>query len=240
MQARLSDSWWFARVVAHPAPADLVLQLRVTIALYFLMVCIPSLTDLILNEGSYNVLYGSYVVPSICTSAGFLLLIWFLVRAADGAWRLFWNSRFLPNVICMILAPAVLWLSQWAIGLAMTALIKSSPGLEPYRWVDPSVHPKDFPANLMLPMVFFTIVSQATVTQAFVMTRIRQCGGGLFQAVLWSALLYSASNFGWGIDAFVSALISGVLFAVIFARWGGLVGLILGRMAWEASNYIKL
>jgi len=206
------------------------------IALYFLIVCIPSLTDLILNEGSYNVIYGSYAVPSICISTGFLLLVWFLVNTDGGAWHLFWNPKFVPNVICMILTPAILFLAQLVFAFFFNSATKSCPNLIAYRSVDAST----FQASLYLPMALFTVVSQETVTRAFLVTRTRQIGGVLLGAVVWSSLLYSMSNLGWGIDAFAASVVSGALLTLIYARWGGLAGIILGRMAWECSNFIKI
>lgn len=234
--AKLSDSWWFARIAPHPAPTSLVLQTRVMIALYFLIVCIPSLTDLVLNEGSYNVLYGSYVVPSICISTGFLLLVWFLVNSDGGAWHLFWNHKFVPNVICMILTPAILGLAQWGFAFLINPVVKAWPALVAYKAVDPA----SFPASMYLPMALFTIVSQETVTRAFLVTRTRQIGGVLLGAVVWSTLLFSMSNLGWGMDAFASSVVSGALLTLVYARWGGLAGVILGRLAWECSNFIKI
>lgn len=236
MPAKLSDAWWFARIVVLPVPDAFRVQLRVVITMFFLIVSVPSLTDLLLNEGSYNVLYGSYVVPSICISAGFLLLVWYLTGVDGGSWHAFWNPKLRPNLICMVLTPLVLALSQWGFAALFNTAAKDWPEVVPYRAVDSS----NFPAAFMLPMVFFTIISQEAVTRAFLVTRVRQTGGGLLRAVVWGTLLFSTSNLGWGIDAFAAAVISGALLTIIYARWGGLAGVILGRIAWECSNYVKL
>jgi hypothetical protein len=238
MAMRLSDSWWVARIAPHPAPATLVTQTRLAIALYLIMISLPSLADLLLNEGSYNVLYPSYAIPSTCISIGFLLLTWYLVNVEGGAWQIFWNSKFVPNVACMILTATALTVTQLCFHPIFNEVVKKWPALAPYRAAEFLAFKDSL--MLMLPMTFFAILCQEIMARGFLITRIRQVGGGLAQAVLWSILLYSTSSFGWGIDVFCGALVSGLALSLIYARWGGLAGIILGRMAWECSNYLNV
>jgi len=238
MGKRLSDAWWFARIAPHPAPATLVVQTRLAIALYLITISVPAIADLILNEGSYNVLYPSFAVPSTCMSIGLLILTWYLVSIEGGAWQIFWNSKFTPNVACMLLTAVALTVVQLGCHPLFNEIAKKWPALAPYRAAEFSAFQKSL--VLMLPMTFFAILCQEILTRGFLITRIRQVGGSLTQALLWSVLLYSTSTFGWGIDSFCAALVSGTALSLIYARWGGLAGIILGRMAWECSNYLKL
>jgi membrane protease YdiL (CAAX protease family) len=236
MPTRLSDAWWFARIAPHPVPASLMLQTRVVIVLFLLVTGVPGLADLFFLQGSYNVLDISYVIPSICISLSFLILIVYLVRLDGGSWDLFWNPKFVPNAICILLTPFALGIGQWGLTPIVNWAVKSWPALLPYRAVDAG----GFPVKLMLPMIFFAIVCQEVVAHAFILTRARQSGIALRRALFWSAILYAAGGFGWGIDTFLSALITGALLALVYARWGGLAGIILGRMAWEISNFVKM
>jgi hypothetical protein len=83
-------------------------------------------------------------------------------------------------------------------------------------------------------------MAEESIARALVITRVRQIGGGLLRAVLLSTMVYGSCQLGFGLNVFAASLVGGAILAVIYARWGGLAGFILGRVAWECSNYIKL
>jgi membrane protease YdiL (CAAX protease family) len=227
------DYWWFSRTTVRPVPSSLRIQLCVVTALYLLAFGLPGLADLLLNKGSYNALDWSYVIPAVCSSLGLLILAWYFVRIDGGTWRAFWNSRPVPNLVCFFVTLLIYGVAQWGSNGLTDFLIKNFHGLNPYRAVGSST----FPANLMIPTTAAFVLSEEIIARGYVITRVRQTGGGLVRAVLWSTLLSSTCHIGWGADIFFSSIASGILLGLLYARWGGLAGLIAGHIAWEFVKY---
>ena len=236
----LNDHWWFARIAPHPAPQGLRLQLRVVTAFFLLMYGIPAAGDLVFGGGLYaNNFSPSEMIFALSSSAALLALFWYLARAEGGSWQNFQNPKLAANVWCILLVPLVLALSQWGMDRAFDSLQKGFPNLSRFCSPHPAIV-SPFPWHYFLPTALAYAIAEEAVTRGYLITRVRQIGGGLGCAVFLSTLVYGANHVGWGLNGFAASVINGVVLALIYARWGGLAGFILGRGAWECSNYIKL
>ncbi len=235
----LNDHWWFARIAPHPAPQGLRLQLRVVTLFYLLMYGIPAAADLFFSGGVYaNTFSPPEMIFALSSSAALLALFWYLARAEGGSWRNFYNPKFLANAWCILLVPFVLALSQWGLDRVFESLQKSFPGLAHFCSPHAAVI-SPVPWLYFLPTTLAYAIAEEAVSRGYLITRVRQSGAGLECAVFLSTLVYSANHVGWGLNVFAAAVASGVVLALIYARWGGLAGFILGRMVWECSNYLK-
>lgn len=231
-----SESWWFSSIPPHPAPSSLRLQYRMAALLYMLVLGIPTTADLYFNEGSYFGLTETFVVFMISANVAFVVLVGYFIRSEGSSWRPFWNEKFAPNILCLLFTPFLLFTVDYLTSFLFNGLIGQYPRLAAY--IAPKPTPEDFPASLVLPLAAAMITSQEITTRAFLMTRIRQSGGSLATAIVWSTALFSLTMIGWGLDVFVASVVIGALLALIYARWGGLVGIILGRFVWEVSNFL--
>lgn len=227
-----TDRWWFFQIASRQAPSALRIQFAVFLCFYVLMYGLPGIADLLINRSVYlNWYTGSETVFAVSSSAAVFVLLWYLCRVEGGGWRDFWDSRFLGNLVCLLLVFGVLWVGDRGVEAAFARLQDYCPAVRAYCSQPSPLQPPDWyyliPATLA-----YTAVEEA-VLRGYVMTRARQAGLGLAAAVLISAGIDGLTHAAWGLDRLAESLVLGAALAAIYARWGGLAGFILGRAIWE-------
>jgi membrane protease YdiL (CAAX protease family) len=134
-----------------------------------------------------------------------------------------------------------------ATGAALAAVI-GLPGLGLYMLarqlgVNASVVPAALPSVWWaVPVLVLAAVQNAVLEEVvavgYLLTRLRQMGYGLAATVATSALLRGAYHLYQGIGAFIGNVVMGLVLALIFARTGRVLPLVIAHTILDVTSFV--